>query len=122
MQKVQTSVVEKIETHISWSITFFLESRAVYEIVWINTVEPKRPQMTIWCMCIACWLPKDTKVSKGRRPLCPNPTKRNHTQPFLIVLHAQSNVRKMIKSKKKKKPESANCSSNALRCTKRSSS
>jgi hypothetical protein len=97
MKKVQTSVVEKIETDISWSITFFpLENRAVYGKVWINTVQPEKPQMTIWYTRIACWLLKNTKVSKVRPPLCPNPTKRNHTQSFLMVLHAQSTVRKMI--------------------------
>jgi len=25
-----------------------------------NTVEPERPQMTIWCMRIACWIPDPT--------------------------------------------------------------
>jgi len=25
-----------------------------------NTVEPERPQMIIWCMHIACWIPKIT--------------------------------------------------------------
>jgi hypothetical protein len=35
------------ETHILSSITFFLENRAVYEIMWKRTVEPDRPQMTI---------------------------------------------------------------------------
>jgi len=35
-------------------------NRAVYEIMWENTVEPGRPQMTIWRMRIACWIPKDT--------------------------------------------------------------
>jgi hypothetical protein len=37
---------------------FFLENRAVYEIMWKNIVEWGRPQMTIWRMRIACWLPK----------------------------------------------------------------
>ena len=23
-------------------------------------LEPDRSQMTIWCMCIACWITKDT--------------------------------------------------------------
>jgi len=37
---------------------FFFGNRAVYEITWKNTVEPDRPQMTIWRMRIACWLTK----------------------------------------------------------------
>jgi hypothetical protein len=39
------------------SITFFL-NRAVYEIKWENIVQPGRPQMIIWRMGIACWIPK----------------------------------------------------------------
>jgi hypothetical protein len=36
-------VVEKIKTHILYSIIFF-ENHAVYEIMWKSTVEPGRPQ------------------------------------------------------------------------------
>jgi len=28
--------------------------------IWKNNVESGRPQMTIWCMHIACWVPKAT--------------------------------------------------------------
>ena len=28
----------------------------------INTVEPERPQETIWCLRIACWIPKATNT------------------------------------------------------------
>ena len=55
----QVTVVEIIETHVSCSGTFFFfENRAFYEIRWKNTVEPDRPQMTIWRMCISCWIIK----------------------------------------------------------------
>ena len=57
----QTKVVEKIKTHILCSITFFY-IRAVYEIMRKNTVEPDRPQMTIWRMRIACRIPKATNT------------------------------------------------------------
>jgi len=43
----QPKIVEKIKTHILFLITFFPENRVVYEIMWKNTVEPGRPQMTI---------------------------------------------------------------------------
>jgi hypothetical protein len=56
---VQTKVIEKIKTHILCSITFFSENRAVYEIMWKNTVEPDRPQITRR-MRIACWITKAT--------------------------------------------------------------
>ena len=39
-------------------VTFFPENRAVFEIMWKSIVEPGRPQMTIWRMRIACWIPK----------------------------------------------------------------
>jgi len=55
---IHTAVVHKIKTGISCSITFF--NHAVYEIKWKNTVEPVRPQMEIWRMLIACWIPKAT--------------------------------------------------------------
>jgi hypothetical protein len=51
----QTRHVEKIKTRILHSINFFPENPAVYEIMWINTVDPDRPQMTIWR-----WIPRAT--------------------------------------------------------------
>jgi len=50
---LQTKVVEKIKTYFMFS-NFFFENRAVYEIMWKN--------MTIWRMCIACWIPKATNT------------------------------------------------------------
>ena len=52
-------VVENIKTHILYSIIVF-ENHVAYEIMWKNTVELGRPQMTIWCMHISCWIPKAT--------------------------------------------------------------
>jgi hypothetical protein len=46
-------------------VTFFsvsLDNRAVYEIMWKNMVELGRPQMTIWRMRIARWIPKATNT------------------------------------------------------------
>jgi hypothetical protein len=57
----QTKVVDKLETHTVCSITFFF-NRAVYEIMWKNIVERRRPQMTTWFMRIACWIPKATNT------------------------------------------------------------
>jgi hypothetical protein len=42
----QTNVVEKIKIHILYSVTFS-ESRAVYEVMCKNMVQPDRPQMII---------------------------------------------------------------------------
>jgi hypothetical protein len=41
---------------------FIFENRAVYEIMWKNTVEPGRPHITIWRMRIACWIPTATNA------------------------------------------------------------
>jgi hypothetical protein len=57
----QTKVVEKIKTHISCFITFS-GSRAVYEIMWKNNEEPRRPQTTIWRKSLECWIPKATNT------------------------------------------------------------
>jgi hypothetical protein len=57
----QTKVVEKIKTHIFYSVTFFLNG-TIYEIMWENAVEPGSPQMAIWHMCIACWMTKATNT------------------------------------------------------------
>ena len=59
----QIKVVEKIGTHILFSTTF-VENRAVNEIMWKN-VERGRPQMTLWRMRIASWIPKATNTHSG---------------------------------------------------------
>jgi hypothetical protein len=38
---------------------FFL-THTVYEVKWKNILEPGRPQMTIRCIRIVCWVPKAT--------------------------------------------------------------
>ena len=59
---VQSKVGEKIKRHILCSIIFSFENRAVYEIMWKNMAGRDRPQMKIWCMRIACWIPKATNT------------------------------------------------------------
>jgi len=58
----QTGVLEKINTQILCSVIFFLEDPTDYEIMWKNTVELYRSQMTIQHMRIACWIPKATNT------------------------------------------------------------
>jgi hypothetical protein len=54
----QTNVVEKIKTHILCSN---ISPKIVpFEIMWKNTVQPDRQQMTIRRMRIACWVTKAT--------------------------------------------------------------
>jgi len=61
----QTNLVEKIETHILCTLNFFFEHCAVYEIMWKNVVQRGKPQMTIWRMRIACWIPKAINPHTG---------------------------------------------------------
>jgi hypothetical protein len=57
----QTNDVEKIKTHILYSVTFFL-NRAVYEKIWKYSVERGRTRMTVWRMRIASWISKATNT------------------------------------------------------------
>jgi len=41
---------------------FFFENRAIYEIKWKMFAERGRPEMTMWPMRIARWIPKSTKI------------------------------------------------------------
>jgi hypothetical protein len=50
---------EHKNTHL-YSITFFSENRAVYEIMRKNYVQPGRPQMTVWRLRITCRIPTNT--------------------------------------------------------------
>jgi len=60
---LQTKVAEKIKTHVLFSINlFFFENHVVYEIMWENTVERGRPQMTIWRIRIARWITEATNT------------------------------------------------------------
>jgi hypothetical protein len=44
-------------------VTFcFFENPAVYEVLWKIIVERGRPQMTVWRMRIADWVPKATNT------------------------------------------------------------
>jgi hypothetical protein len=54
---------ENQNTHFVFSNFFFsFENRAVYEIMWRNIVERGRPQMIIWRMRVAHWIPKATNT------------------------------------------------------------
>ena len=37
---------------------FSKKNSAVYEIIWKNIVQSSVPQITIWRMRVACWIPK----------------------------------------------------------------
>ena len=57
------SCTENQNTHFVFSNFFFsFGNRALGEKMWKNIVERRRPQMTIWRMCIACWIVKATNT------------------------------------------------------------
>ena len=60
----QIKVLDEIRTHILSSITV-LKIRAFYDIMWRYFVLWGRPQITIWLMCFACWIPKATNTHRG---------------------------------------------------------
>jgi len=65
----QKKIVEKFKTCTSCSITFFL-NHALYKIIWKNAIRQGWPQMTIWCMHIACWIPKATHSHRSCNNHC----------------------------------------------------
>ena len=59
---LHAKAVEKIKTRILWSITFYSENRAVYEILFETMVGADRLQMTVWRMLFACRIPRATNT------------------------------------------------------------
>ena len=51
-----------MKTLVFCSISPFFENRTIYELMWKNVVQLGRPQMIIWRMRIACWIPKVTNT------------------------------------------------------------
>jgi hypothetical protein len=63
MRKVSEKYCRENQKHIFYvPELFFFEILALYEIMWKNTVEPNRLQMTVWRMRIACWIHKATNT------------------------------------------------------------
>ena len=50
----EKKVVEEVETHILFSVNFFFLNHNFCEILWENTVEPGRAQITLWRLRILC--------------------------------------------------------------------
>jgi len=89
----QTNVIEKIKTHILYSITGFQKNRAVYEIMRKNYVQPGRPQIPVWLMRIACRIHKFTNTHSEYVVLITLPLRQwLHTCIiFLFLLLTQQN-------------------------------
>jgi hypothetical protein len=85
LRTLRTKDVDKFEKHFLYSVTFF-EYNAVYEIVWKNTVQRGRPQMKIWRMRIAFWIPKATNTHSEYVILIPFP-RQQWLHEFASVLY-----------------------------------
>ena len=57
-RNVSDKICKRYHQHKFYVQYPFSENRAVYEIMRKNTVDPGRPQVTIWRICIASWIPK----------------------------------------------------------------
>jgi hypothetical protein len=92
MRHVLDNIVEKIETHILYSVTFFqksrrLRDRAVYEIMYKNIVDPERLQ-AIWRLRVAYWINEATRAqphARARASTTPPPT-HTHTRTEKYVI------------------------------------
>jgi hypothetical protein len=57
MKNISRKIVGKLETYFVLN-NFFFENLTFYGIMWKIVVEQGGPQMTIWGMPFACWIPK----------------------------------------------------------------
>jgi len=92
LEMFQTKVVEKIKTHFMFNnVFFFSENHAVYEIMWKNIVERGRPQMTIWRMRIACWIPRlQIHTLRLCNTYCSSPATMVASTPLNVTLYVYS--------------------------------
>ena len=56
----QTKVIQKIKIQTLSSWRFLQKNCTVCEVMWKSVIQLERPQITIWSMCIACWIAKVT--------------------------------------------------------------
>jgi hypothetical protein len=75
---------ENQNTPFMFDKLFFPENRAICEIMWKNIVQPDRPQITIWLMIIACWIPKGKNTHLEYAVLIPFPLQK--------LLHERASV------------------------------
>ena len=92
---------ENQNTHFMFNNFFPPENRAVYEIMWKNTVQPDRSQMTIWRMRKTWWITKATNTHSEyvMRIACPvsqwlqeRISMLHHTYNKYLVYHIPATV------------------------------
>jgi hypothetical protein len=56
--------------------------------MWKNIVQPDRPQMAIWPMCMVCWIPKATNIHSEYIMFIAFPLQQwLHERPSMLRLH-----------------------------------
>jgi len=75
------------DKQILCSVTFFSEHLAAYEIMWKSPVGRGKPQMTVWCMCISCWIPKATRTLRICNTYCFSTPTMDARKPLNIRLY-----------------------------------
>ena len=85
---------EKQNTHFVFNnVVFFPENYTVNEIVWKNIAVPGRPQMAMWCVHIAGWIPKATNTYSQYTLLTDFPLQQRlqkHPSILMLYLHCVS--------------------------------
>ena len=74
MRNVSDKVIDKINTHILCSTTFY-ENRTDYETVGKNMVEPQATNI-LWRLHMECWITEATNTHSGNRILTVFPRKQ----------------------------------------------
>ena len=63
MSKFSDTIMQKIKTHVLYTLIFFAHIAAICEITWKNMFEPNKPHMTIWRVRLTCWTTKATDTN-----------------------------------------------------------
>ena len=62
MDQPDSYLMDQNTLYVQWPC---FEHCSIFEIMWKNIILPDRPHMTIWRMCLACWIPKATNILSG---------------------------------------------------------
>jgi hypothetical protein len=82
------SSTENQNTHYRFN-NFFPENRAVYEVMWKNTVQPDRPEKKIWRIYTACWISMATNTRSEYVIITVFLRQQSlHDPPLNVTLHA----------------------------------
>jgi len=87
MENIKKSCTENPNTHFIFNNILFPENRAVYEIMWKNSVQPDRPHMTMWRMRLACWIPNATETHSECVTLIAFPLQQLLQQSTSVLRH-----------------------------------